>query len=91
MTHRPEVTGCGGPQKFLRLHAVLAFTGWSRSTLYDKILKGKFARPVKLDEDGRAVGWPESEVLAHQQARIAARDAVKANVAERTAIASEVS
>jgi prophage regulatory protein len=76
MSARPEVTGKGGAglQRILRLPAVLAATGWSRATLYDKIKAGKFSKPIKLDEDGRAVGWTEGDVLVHQQARIAARD-----------------
>jgi prophage regulatory protein len=76
MLARPEVTGKGGAglQRILRLPAVLEATGWSRATLYDKIKAGKFSRPIKLDPDGRAVGWPEGEVLAHQRDRIAARD-----------------
>lgn len=48
--------------------------GWSRSTLYQKISEGLFPAPVKLDASGRAVGWPEREIAAYQQERIAARD-----------------
>ena len=80
MLTRPEITGKGGAglQRILRLPDVLEATGWSRSTLYDKIKDGKFSKPIKLDEDGRAVGWPEGEVLLHQQARIAARNSAAA-------------
>jgi prophage regulatory protein len=83
MTHRPEVTDQrgAGVQRMLRLPAVLAATGWSRSTLYSKIAEGKFGKPIKLDPDGRAVAWPESEVLAHQQAMIRARDGAEATEA----------
>jgi prophage regulatory protein len=59
-------------QHILRLPAVLAATGWSRSTLYLKITNSKFPAPIKLDPEGRAVGWPEDDVLAYQQARISA-------------------
>ena len=52
--------------------------GWSRSTLYEKISLGLFPRPVKLDPNGRAVGWPEREIAAYQQDRIDARDKVQA-------------
>jgi prophage regulatory protein len=62
-------------QRILRLPAVLEATGWSRSTLYAKISDSKFPPPIKLDTDGRAVGWPEDDVLAHQKARISARNA----------------
>ena len=44
----------------LRLPAVLARTGLSRSTIYLRISKGMFPRPVSLG--GRAVGWLENEI-----------------------------
>ena len=57
---------------------MLEITGWCTSTLYLKIDDGVFPRPIKLDPDGRAVGWLESEVDAFQEARIKARDAGRA-------------
>ena len=44
----------------LRLPAVKARTGLSRSTIYLRISEGKFPTPVSLG--GRAVGWIEAEV-----------------------------
>ena len=44
----------------LRLPAVKARTGISRSTIYLRISEGTFPTPVSLG--GRAVGWIESEV-----------------------------
>ena len=44
----------------LRLPAVKARTGLSRSTIYLRISQGIFPTPVSLG--GRAVGWVESEV-----------------------------
>lgn len=44
----------------LRLPAVKARTGLSRSTIYLRISEGKFPSPVSLG--GRAVGWVETEV-----------------------------
>jgi prophage regulatory protein len=46
----------------LRLPAVKARTGLSRSTLYLKIRSGEFPAPVSLG--ARAVGWPEAWVDA---------------------------
>jgi len=57
-----------------RRQKVLELTGWSVSTLYEKMAEGRFPRPVKLDPTGRAVGWLKPEVEAHQAACIAARD-----------------
>lgn len=44
----------------LRLPAVKARTGLSRSTIYLRISEGRFPRPVSLGS--RAVGWVEEEV-----------------------------
>jgi prophage regulatory protein len=44
----------------LRLPAVKARTGLSRSTIYLRVADGSFPRPVSLG--ARAVGWVESEV-----------------------------
>lgn len=55
----------------LRLPAVKAATGLSRSTLYLRIGQGVFMHPVSLG--GRAVGWPAHEVAALNAARIAGR------------------
>jgi len=44
----------------LRLPAVLARTGISRSTIYLRISEGRFPKPISLG--GRAVGWVEAEV-----------------------------
>ena len=44
----------------LRLPAVKARTGLSRSTIYLRISEGSFPKSVSLG--GRAVGWIEAEV-----------------------------
>lgn len=46
--------------QILRLPAVKARTGLSRSTIYLRLSEGQFPRPVPLG--GRAVGWVESEI-----------------------------
>lgn len=55
----------------LRLPAVKAESGYSRSTIYLRISQGLWPRPVSLGE--RAVGWPASEVAALNAARIAGK------------------
>ena len=57
----------------LRLPQVKARTGLSRSEIYRRVQSGDFPAPVKLGE--RASAWPEHEVTAWCEARIAARDA----------------
>lgn len=60
-------------QTILRRHDVERVTGLPRSTIYDKVAKGEFPRPIQLS--ARAVGWLESEIVEWQKVRIAARDA----------------
>ncbi len=48
------------PHNILRLPTVKGRTGLSRSTIYLRISKGSFPRPISLG--GRAVGWIEAEV-----------------------------
>jgi prophage regulatory protein len=56
-------------QAILRLPAVKAETGASRSTIYLRIQQGLWPKPVKLGP--RSVGWPAGEVAAINAARIA--------------------
>ena len=44
---------------------VLKRTGWSRSTLWDRIAQGLFAPPLELGP--RARGWLDSDVVEHQE------------------------
>lgn len=57
----------------LRKHEVLRMTGWSNSTLYNRIGEGSFKPGVKIG--ARMVAWPQSEVEAYIQSRISERDA----------------
>jgi prophage regulatory protein len=59
----------------LRKPAILAATGWSNSTLYEKIAKGLFPRPVKLDPNGRTVVWVEDEIAEWQKRALERRAA----------------
>lgn len=56
---------------FVRLPAVLERTGLSRSTIYSMVEKGEFPKPVKLSE--RAVAWPDYEIAAWVDSRLADR------------------
>ena len=55
----------------LRLPAVKAECGYSRSTLYLRMSQGLWPRPVSLG--ARAVAWPASEVAMLNAARIAGK------------------
>ena len=54
----------------LRLPAVRAVTGLSRSTVYNRISEGSFPAPISLG--GRAVGWIEAEIQGWLEERIQA-------------------
>ena len=53
----------------LRLPAVLAATGYSRSTLYLRMAQGLWPKQVQLG--ARSIGWPAHEVEAMNAIRIA--------------------
>lgn len=63
-------------KRILRLNAVKAYTGLSRSTIYDMMSKGLF--PQKIDLGANSVGWVESEISEWIDSRIKARDEVAA-------------
>jgi len=54
----------------LRLPAVKARTGLSRSTIYLRVSEGTFPAPVSLGD--RAVGWIEAEIQDWLEQRIEA-------------------
>lgn len=66
-------------------------TGDKRSTLYRKISKGLFPKPVQIGGD--RVAWPANEVQAIINARIAGKseDQIKALVADLEAARSSES
>ena len=59
-------------ESLLRLDAVKARTGLSRTALYVRIADGTFPRPVNLSK--RLSAWPASEVDAWVQQQLATRD-----------------
>ena len=54
------IRGVSMNSRIIRLPSVLARTGLSRSTIYNRISQGKF--PTSISLGSRAVGWIESEV-----------------------------
>lgn len=57
--------------KLLRIKSITQLTGNSRSTIYLRQLQGLWPKPVRLGP--RMVAWPESEVLALNNARISGK------------------
>jgi prophage regulatory protein len=62
--------GANVTHTILRLPAVKAATGLSRSTIYLRIAEGTFPKAIGLG--GRAVGWLEAEIQEWLQRRIQA-------------------
>lgn len=58
--------------KLIRLPVVLQRTGLKRSKLYDLMAQGAMPKPVKI---GSCAAWPEPEIEAWIEARIAEREA----------------
>ena len=54
-------------RKVIRISKVLDATGWSRSTLYQKMADGRFPKGKKLDPEGQTRIWFEDEVEAYQR------------------------
>jgi prophage regulatory protein len=52
----------------LRLPAVIANIGLSRSSIYFRVAEGTFPRPVSLG--ARAVGWLESDIQEWLRQRV---------------------
>ena len=57
--------------KILRLPSLREQTGYSRSTLYQRVADGLWTHPVPIGL--RAVGWPDTEVSTLIAARIAGK------------------
>jgi prophage regulatory protein len=55
----------------LRLPAVKADSGYSRSTIYLRVEQRLWTKPIKLG--ARSIGWPANEVAALNAARIAGK------------------
>lgn len=54
-------------QNILRLPDVEKATGLKKSAIYQEMAEGRFPRPMQLT--AQAVGWPENDIAAWQQAR----------------------
>jgi prophage regulatory protein len=60
--------------RLYRRKEMLDFVGL-RSTQLDELMKsGEFPKPIPLSDAGRAVAWLESDLVAWQAGRIAARN-----------------
>lgn len=73
-------------ETFLRRDAVVALTGLPISTIYWLISRGEFPRSVRISP--RLAAWRESEIVAWQREKIAARDALNPKNKEAAAHAA---
>ncbi len=61
--------------KILRLPQVMDECGLARSTVYLRIKQGLLTKPISLGP--RSVGWPQAEIEAINEARIAEKSEVE--------------
>jgi predicted DNA-binding transcriptional regulator AlpA len=61
--------------KLYRLRDLPQFVGLRRTQIAELIKAGQFPKPILLSDSGRAVAWLEDDLIAWQNARIAARNA----------------
>ena len=59
-------------QKIYRLPEVMTLTGLSRSSIYLRIAKQEFPKPLKLGR--RAVGWTEDAIVDWQKTLMEAQN-----------------
>jgi prophage regulatory protein len=75
---RRKKRGPAGPPplglQILREPDVMQFSALPRSQLWKHVKNGTFPKPVRLSEQGRAVGWLLEELLAWREQRIVVRD-----------------
>jgi predicted DNA-binding transcriptional regulator AlpA len=60
-------------ERWLRKSEVLELTTLRKTALEKMVRDGRFPPPVPLNEAHNRVAWPMSEVIAWQQAQLAAR------------------
>jgi prophage regulatory protein len=63
-------------KRIIRLPEIKRVTSLSRSTILLMVKNGKFPRSISLSDDGRAVGWLESDVQEWIDSRISATKVV---------------
>lgn len=63
--------GTSEPERFIRLREVVGICGLPASSIYDKMRRGDFPKPVPLA--GKSVAWLSSEIRQWMQSRIASR------------------
>ena len=61
--------------RMFRLRDLPQFVGLRRTQIGELIKAGEFPKPVPLSDSGRAIAWLEQDLIAWQNARIAARNA----------------
>jgi predicted DNA-binding transcriptional regulator AlpA len=59
--------------RLYRLRDLPEFVGLQKTQIADLVRAGKFPKPVRLTDGGRAVAWLEADLIEWQSARVAAR------------------
>ena len=72
-----QMTSIDKPRQILRWTEVASRIPFSKSHAYALQAQGKFPKPVKLVEGGRAAGWLESDIDSFIEGRISNRASVE--------------
>jgi prophage regulatory protein len=59
--------------RLYRLGELPQFVGLRRTQIGEMVKAGQFPKPISLSPSGRAVAWLETDLIAWQASRIAAR------------------
>lgn len=87
MTAKKSATVVSVNPPILRKREAMAYIGLGETVFSELVTKGSLPKPIKIHDDGRAVGWIRSELDEWLAKRIAKRDAAAAEKpakAERT-------
>lgn len=58
---------------WIRIRRVEEIVDLRRTQIYEAIRRGEFPAPIKVTGSGNASRWDLHEIIAHQEARMAAR------------------
>ena len=67
--------------RLVRMPELKQIIGYSQQSIYAKMLRGEFPRPLKL---GRAVAWPLSQIQAWLESCIATGEQQRAQASSAT-------
>lgn len=68
--------------KLFRLQDLPDVVALKRTQILDLVRVGKFPKPIKLSDSGRAIAWLESDLIAWQLSRVQLRNGAERSSAQ---------